>query len=153
MKIDNNLINRLLYEEESVDLDFKGAQYSFLKATDNDKSELLKDILAFSNAWRRSDAYILIGVTEQKGNKSVVVGIAENDKLDDAQLQQFVNQKTQKPITFSYKNIEIEGKCVGVIHIPLQARPYYLKKDFGKGNIDKFIAHSKKIGYEIEETS
>jgi len=30
---------------------------------------------------------------------------------------------------------------------------YAISNQWGKGNIDKFIAHSKKIGYEIEETS
>lgn len=50
------LINSLLYEEESTTLDFKSEQYKFVKAQDWEKAELLKDILAFANAWRRSDA-------------------------------------------------------------------------------------------------
>jgi predicted HTH transcriptional regulator len=93
-------IESLLYEDESPTLDFKKEQYLFNKATDIQKSELLKDILAFANAWRRADAYILIGVEEVKGKKSNVIGI--NDDLDDASLQQFVNSKTQRPITFEY---------------------------------------------------
>jgi len=54
----------LLNEEEGTTLDFKSKQYLFAGATDEEKSELLKDILAFANAWRRSDAYILLGVEE-----------------------------------------------------------------------------------------
>lgn len=130
MIIDNKLIDILLYGEEGVDLDFKRDQYRFTNASDDDKGELLKDILSFANSWRRTDAFILIGVKEKKGGKSEVVGITE--KLDDAQIQQFVNSKTQKPITFSYRNLDFENMNVGVIHIPIQNRPFYLKKDYGK---------------------
>ena len=58
------LFEGLLYQTESEVLDFKIDQYPFEAATDVQKSELLKDILSFANAWRRSDAYILIGVEE-----------------------------------------------------------------------------------------
>lgn len=130
MTIDKQLIEALLYEEESSELDFKSEQYPFLKADDNKKSELLKDILAFTNAWRRTDAYILIGIREVKGGKNEITGITE--PLDDASLQQFVNSKTQQPITFSYRNLSFEDKNIAIIHISLHKRPIYLKKDFGK---------------------
>jgi predicted HTH transcriptional regulator len=45
------------------------------KLADDEKSELLKDILGFANAWRRATAYILIGVKEVRGGRSNVVGI------------------------------------------------------------------------------
>jgi predicted HTH transcriptional regulator len=67
-------MEELLNEEEGSTLDFKLEQYPFQKASDEEKSELLKDILAFSNAWRRADAYILIGVQEVKGGRSIVKG-------------------------------------------------------------------------------
>ncbi len=70
--MDNVLFERLLYEEEGPTLDFKRDQYRFAKATDSDKSELLKDILGFANAWRRSDAYILIGVEDVRGGRGNV---------------------------------------------------------------------------------
>lgn len=130
MEIDNTIIDSLLYGEEGVDLDFKRDQYKFLRATDDEKGELLKDILSFVNSWRRSDAFILIGIEEVKGGRCKVYGIS--DKLDDAQIQQFVNSKTNRPITFSYKNLEFEGKTIGVFHIPIQNRPVYLKRDYGK---------------------
>lgn len=119
----------LLYEEESDTLDFKRNQYKFVGASDEEKGELLKDILAFANAWRRSDAYILIGVSEVKGGKSEVVGLEAD--LDDAAIQQFVNSKTQKPVRFSYLAVPIDGKRIGVIHIPSQERPIFLKSNYG----------------------
>jgi hypothetical protein len=130
MTIDDNLIESLLYEGEGIELDLKSDQYRFTKANDDEKSELLKDILAFANAWRRSDAFILIGAQEVKGGRSQVLGIS--DLLDDASVQQFVNSKTNRPVIFSYRTLSFEGKKIAIIHIPIQQRPIYLKKDFGK---------------------
>ncbi len=128
--MDKTLFEKLLYEEESTSLDFKGDQYPFDGATHEVKSELLKDILAFANSWKRETAYILIGVDELKGGKSIVVGLSK--QLDDAKLQQFVNSKVQKPITFSYRPFSFDGKDVGIIEIPIQQKPFYLVKNYGK---------------------
>lgn len=125
------LIEKLLYEEESTTLDFKEEQYCFENGTKYQKCELLKDILAFANAWRREDSYILVGVKEVRGSKSIVIGISEEEKLDDAKLQQFINQKINKPVHFEYRNISIEDKTIGVIKIPLEnnIRPFYANND------------------------
>lgn len=125
----DSLISALLFEAEGAELDFKREQYPFSGADDRVKSELLKDILAFANAWRRTDAYILIGVQEVKEAESVVVGIT--DHIDDARLQQFVNSKTNRPVEFSYTPTPFRGKQIGVIHIPVQDRPTFLTKDYG----------------------
>ena len=124
------LIERLRYESEGESLDFKLEQYRFVGGTLDDKAELLKDVLAFANSWKRSDAYILIGLREAKGGPAEVVGI--DSHLDDADLQQFLNGKTQRPIRFSYRELQVHDKTVAVIHIPLQERPFYLKARFGK---------------------
>jgi hypothetical protein len=126
------LFERLLYEEESTTLDFKKEQYRFVKASDEDKSELLKDILGFANAWRRSEAYILIGVEDVRGGRGNVVGIPASDHLDDHSLQQFVNNLTNRPVRFHYEAFGFEGKQVGVIRIEEQPRPLYAKRDYGK---------------------
>lgn len=124
---------QLLFEEETTSLDFKTAQYEFVKATDEQKSELLKDILGFANAWRRSDAFILIGVQDVRGDRSIVVGIPAVDHLDDHSLQQFVNNLTNRPIPFHYEAFGYEGKQIGIIRIEQNARkPFFLKKDYGK---------------------
>lgn len=140
------MIEELLYEEESSTLDFKQEQYPFINAEDHQKSELLKDILAFANAWRRNDAYILIGIEEVKGARSNILGI--DTTLDDAALQQFVNSKTQRPIIFEYKNYQIENKTVGVIKIPLNDRPIYLKKDYGK--LKKNVVYLRRGSSTVE---
>lgn len=118
------LLEQLLYEDESNTLDFKRDQYPFGGATDDEKSELLKGIIGFANAWRRSDAYILIGVDEVRGGRSSVVGIT--DHLDDHSLQQFVNSRTNRPIQFGYEVCPVDGKQIGVIRVEQQERPTYL---------------------------
>ncbi|WAC06756.1 MAG: ATP-binding protein [Thermodesulfobacteriota bacterium] len=123
-------IEALLFEEESTTIDFKSEQYRFENEDDKTKSELLKDILAFTNSWRRTDAYILIGVRDVQGGQGEVIGV--NSHIDDAKLQQFVNSKTQKAIIFSYVAAKYKGKDIGIIQIPKQERPIYLLKDYGK---------------------
>ena len=110
-------------------MDFKQKQYAFDNAVEWVKAELLKDILAFANSWRITAAYILIGVKEVKGGRSIVIGV--NGHLDDANLHQFVNAKTQKPIEFSFLPFRVEGVEIGVIQIPIQARPVFLTRKYG----------------------
>jgi hypothetical protein len=123
-------IEPLLHEDESSSLDFKRDQYDFDHASDDKKGELLKDVLAFANAWRRSEAYILIGVDEVRGGRSRPVGVDHH--LDDATLQQFVNSKTQKPIVFAYRVQRVDDVEIGVISIAVQDRPFFLRRDFGR---------------------
>lgn len=130
--MDRQTFERLLYEEESEALDFKRGQYAFVKATDDAKSELLKDILGFANAWRRTDAYILIGVEEVRGGRSIVVGIPESDQLADHSLQQFVSSLTHRPVRFRYEAFIYDDMHIGVIKVEQQPRPVFLKQDYGK---------------------
>ena len=123
---------QLLYRGESESLDFKSEQYSFGGAGDEDKAELLKDILAFANAWRNQPAYILIGVQETPSRKAHAIGTSLADHIDDATLQQFVNSKTNHPVRFGYERFDYDGRQIGIIRIDHpQARPTFLAKAFG----------------------
>jgi len=124
------LMEELLYQQENEALDFKREQYRYTGASNDDKSELLKDILAFANAWRQSDAYILIGIEENRGGRGKVCGVS--DHLKDNDVQQFVNTKTNRPVNLSYEVFPFESCEIGVITIPKQERPLFVKNDFGK---------------------
>ena len=133
-------LERLLNDEEGATLDFKRTQYPFDEADDTAKSELLKDILAFANTPRQEPAYVLIGVDDVKGGRSRITGVDRH--LDDAKLQQFVNSKTNRIVTFSYQPLHIEDREIGVIEIPVQERPIYLRTDFGKLGKEKvYLRH------------
>ena len=144
--MNDQLIEELLNEDESSSLDFKRDQYPFDKATDDEKSEIIKDIIAFANAWRRYDAYILIGVDEVKGGRSLVVGVQNH--LNESNLQQLVNFKTQIPVHFSYQAYEFEGVQIGIITIPVQERPIYLKNNYGK--LKKEIVYIRRGSSTVE---
>ena len=130
MSFDSQVLENLLHQPEGPTLDFKQQQYNFRDAGDFEKSELLKDILALTNSWRLTAAYILIGVQEVKGGRSNVLGV--QDHLDDAELHQFVNSKTQRPVEFSHQQFLFEEVVIDVIQIPVQDRPVFLTKPFGK---------------------
>jgi predicted HTH transcriptional regulator len=119
--LNSSLIEGLLYQGEGTALDFKRAQYPFSGASEQQQSELLKDVLAFANSWRQTEAYIVIGVEAVTGGKHIPVGTEEH--FDDAQIQQFVNYKTNRRIEFSYEVHLCEGRKIGVIRIPQQERP------------------------------
>ena len=128
MSFDSRLLESLLHQVEGPALDFKQERYPFENASVGQKAELLKDILAMANSWRLTTAYILIGVREVKGGRSEIVGI--EDHLDDADLHQFVNGKTQRPVEFSYIPYHTQGLEIGVIEIPIQERPLFLTNRF-----------------------
>ena len=130
MAIDSETLESLLNMEEGPALDFKREQYRFNKASDTDKSELLKDLLAFANGQRYRTAYILVGVKELKGTRSEVIGVEAH--LDDASLHQFVNSKTNRPAEFSYTPFQVEDKQIGILSIPTQTRPVYTDSKYGK---------------------
>ena len=128
MNGNDSSLEALLRENESSTLDFKREQYRFI--TNDDKGELIKDILAFTNAWRHTDAYILIGVEENPGGRARILGVTQH--LKDADLQQLVNSKTDQPITFSYRSERLDGKDIGILNIPVQNRPRFIIKPFAK---------------------
>ncbi len=140
MPSDHELIDRLLHEEEGTALDFKRDQYPFDGENDRTKSELLKDVLAFANSWRRSAAYILIGVEEVRGQRCRAVGVSVH--LDDARLQQFVTSKTNRPVDFQYRQALFEGVEIGILEIPEQDRPTYLNRAYGK--LDKDVVYLRR---------
>jgi hypothetical protein len=127
--LDTALIESLLHQTEGSFLDFKRDQYPFDGANEDQKSELVKDILAFANAWRQTDAHILIGVEEVQGGRSVPVGVKSH--LKEANVQQLVNTKVNRPIEFTYNAAIVDGVSIGIIRVPVQTRPFFLKSDFG----------------------
>ena len=131
-------IRELVLEGESNRLDFKREQYHFVGMSgpdgDKEKAKLLKDVLAFANAFRKDRAFILIGVDESLPRDQAVVGIPTQDLINDATLQQFVNSKTNKLIPFRAYTVSCsDSRVVEVLEIDPCAndRPFYLKKDFG----------------------
>jgi Putative DNA-binding domain len=127
------LFEQLLQEEESATLDFKEAAFVLTNQQGPDphhgQAKLIKHVIAFANAKRRADAYILLGVRKKSGTRAEIVGV--NTDIDYAIVQQIVNSKLNRPIDFHYYNFTYEDKRVAAIEIPLrQTRPFYLLNHF-----------------------
>ncbi|MGC8757806.1 MAG: helix-turn-helix domain-containing protein [Caldisericaceae bacterium] len=129
--MDKQLFETLLNKTEGEELDFKSEQYKL--DTEEQKAEFIKDILAFANAWKASDAYIICGIIEKDGRVNQIIGIGTDHHLEDSHLQQLVYSKTNRPPRFRYEPYTYEGKELGIIIIEKQQdRPIYLIKNCGK---------------------
>ena len=131
-----DFIKALCKECESSSLDYKRGQYAFEKASDWEKSEILKDVLAMANAEREGVARILIGVDERMDKTGEIVGIDAADVIDDSKLHQFVNSKTNREVAFGSVVVPLDdgsGRVVQVLELPdcRAARPFYAKAQFG----------------------
>lgn len=144
------LIKQWLFASESDSLEFKREQYRFTKASVDDKSEMLKDILAMANSWRQVDGYIVVGIEHRVEKPNIINGIDVTDPIEDAQLQQFVNSKVVGICEFSYSTFTVEGKTIGVFRLPVQKRPVYIKNDYGKRRAN--VVHVRR-GSSSEEAS
>jgi len=112
-------------------LDFKERQYAIRAGGEHARAAFIKDILAFANTLRTSEAAILCGVKEEAPGNVQVCGVVEH--LADADLQQMVSEKTNRPVRFRYERVEYEGKDLGVIRIERrQSRPLYLRNNYGQ---------------------
>jgi predicted HTH transcriptional regulator len=125
-------ITTLLNMSESDSLDFKSGHYKFWNpSTDEEKSELLKDIIAFANSFKTGDAFIVVGVSEKNQRKDQVVGVTTH--LKDNEVQQFVNSKTNRRVAFLVHSSTAEGQPIDIIQIAQkQERPICLTKNYGK---------------------
>ncbi|MGC3958567.1 MAG: ATP-binding protein [Verrucomicrobiota bacterium] len=131
-------LTQLLQQSESETLDFKSQQYKYAgaDASDESKSKLLKDIIAMANVRKNSPRHILIGVDEHLQPEKRVCGA--DATLDDADIQQFVNKKTNRPVSFLVKNIFYKALRVTVIQIEsTQKWPIFVNQTYGgvKSNV------------------
>ena len=150
MAITLDHIWQLCIEGESNHLDYKHEQYPFIGVSAPEKAELLKDVLAMANAFRHETAYILIGVGQQPDGSGQIVGNKKDKVIDDAKLQQFINEKTNRVVVFSSYAVEIDSaKIIQVIEIPVQPeRPYFTKSRFceiGENSVFIRIGSSTRI--------
>ncbi len=134
--MDPTLLTTLLNKSESETLDFKELPYKFDNATDDERSELVKDILIFANAWKDTDAYILIGVREDQQRAAAVPGVTTF--LPDHTIQQFINSKLNRRVHFHIESVAYQSVTLDIIRIDkAQDRPVYLKSKYGRLDAEK----------------
>ncbi|MEX0800397.1 MAG: RNA-binding domain-containing protein [Dehalococcoidia bacterium] len=93
------------------------------------KAELIKDITSIANAHGDEVGYLFFGVDPV--SSELAVGITQ--RHDDATLQQIVNSKLERPVSFLYYETEVNGSWVGVAVIPPSiTRPHIIKAQYGR---------------------
>jgi hypothetical protein len=148
--VDPELVEDLLHENECTYLDFKRDQYQFVGATDVQKAELLKDIVAFANQDTKETAFVIIGAKpdpKNPGGRANIFGVTSH--LPEHSIQQFVNEKTNRPIAFRYKALQCDGKSIAILEI--ESQPFiYLKNNYG--NLLKNICYTRRGSSTAEMT-
>jgi hypothetical protein len=99
---------------ENRNLDYKGA-FSWNEATNDEKCEITKDVLAFANC--RDGGVILIGVNDESG---ALEGLTEDQStsFDQTKFNSFIQKYTDPRHTANVHRIEIDEKRVVVIDVP-----------------------------------
>lgn len=136
MQMDDNLFEQLVRSSEGSTVDFKREFYKFPDdahgSAQDDTLCFVKDVTAFYNTKRNSDAYIIFGIAENGG----VPGISEF--YDNATLQEKIQDKIAPiPIFKAYKYIyngnlpDYAGKTFYIIEIALPEHnsPATVQKD------------------------
>ncbi len=121
-----NIDDLIEYNDENLNLDFKGAQY-----TRDKHADLIKDIIAMANADTNDECYIIIGVIRNDGGQKELRGIDREKFIDDANYQQLIRENVEPDVTFEYFLHEYDGKCFGVFRIGnCDDKPYMMRKDY-----------------------
>lgn len=99
---------------ENRNLDYKGP-FSWSDARRDEKVEIVKDILAFSNA--RDGGAILIGIDD---STNVAVGLTNDQSasFDQTSFNDFVQKYTDPVVTCDVYRRQIDGKRIVVIAVP-----------------------------------
>ena len=107
----------LLSRNESSTLDFKKEFYHFDKDKILATSQIVKDVISFSNTIRTSTSYIIFGVKELE-NKKELFGI--DSSIDDASIQEKLKDKTYPRPKFQSYFITYNGKKFLIFEFPIQ---------------------------------
>ena len=126
-----NLLDSLLQRTEDNFLDFKTNQYKL--GTERQKSGFLKDILSMANTPRTDSAYIVVGVAEQDGRATQVVGV--EDHFDPSELDRQMEGRISSVPPIEYHVIEHKGHEVGIYEIKVDSSgPFIAHRNFGRLN-------------------
>ena len=127
-KIKKEIIELIYLKQEGAYWDFKSEWYD-----SKHSGNLLHDIICMSNNLSNRDAYIVIGIDEEK-NFEITDTSGDSNRKNTQQLVDFLKNKKfagdMRPLVL-VENIEIRGNTIDVIVIPNSANtPFYLKEKY-----------------------
>ncbi len=109
--------NILLQSETSI-LDFKKKMYDFENEKQKANTDLIKDVISFTNTIRNETSYIIFGIKELEIGKLDLIGI--ETAVDEATLQQKVRSNVFPKPFFNYYYIHHQEKVFGILEFPVQ---------------------------------
>lgn len=88
------------------------------------QAEFIKDMLSLVNAHGTGKRYLLVGIRDD----GTIAGVRE--QVDDARLQQIVNERVEPPIEFTTTYVSVDELTIGVIEITSSPkRPHLVSRD------------------------
>jgi tetratricopeptide (TPR) repeat protein len=121
----------LLNQPEGESLDFKAEAYNM--SVEDDKCDLVKDVICMANTPRDGNAYIVIGVKKRLDNTYELRGVDVH--VEGADLQAVLQARVNPVPRFEYRPVTYKGKQFGVIIIlPDLNVPAMAIKDYRKSN-------------------
>ena len=109
--------NILLQSETSI-LDFKKKMYDFENEKQKANSDLIKDVISFTNTIRNETSYIIFGIKELEKGKLDLIGIETT--VDEAILQQKVRSNVFPKPAFNFYQINHQEKTFGILEFPVR---------------------------------
>lgn len=158
MEFEDEVKEMIDCHQEGDYLDFK--EYDYQR---DHKEELVKDILALANSHSIRNKYIIIGAVEENNICTDLREIDIKQIRDEAEFQQIVNTYIYENLIVNYKVLNIDGKNILVIQIPVinnSNRPFMVKKQIGKLKENEiyirkgsttYIANKKDLEYMFKE--
>ena len=129
MAADPNLLESLLERTEDNFLDFKVQQYKL--GTERQKSGFIKDILSMANTPRTNSAYVVVGVAEQDGRPTQIVGVESH--FDPSELDRQLEGRVSSVPSIAYHVIEHDEHQVGIYEIKVDSSgPFVAHRKFGR---------------------
>ena len=116
------------YEPECSYVEFKSEEY-FTSGF----ASFVKDMIAMANSSYEGDKYIIIGVAEKNGKKTMK-GLSMPLE-DPAHYDQVIHNNIEPEIPFLLQTVEVDGKLFGVFIIQdCSDKPYMMRKEAYKMN-------------------
>lgn len=139
-------------KQEGAYWDFKREWYSKDK---KGKDDMLHDIICMANNTKNRDAYIIIGIDEEKDFNPVNVKIGSNRRTTQ-NIVDFLREKpfaNERPIA-KVQSIDLEEGTIDVIIIKNgRATPYYLKEPYGRVNPNNIYSRIGDTNTPIDKSA
>lgn len=133
-------LTALLQSAESVDLEYKrtfppGYFENTSAHYDNARAEVIKDVAALANAQSPRPGYLIYGIADDNGVRSVHHQ-RRTHAVDDAKLREFFRRFIEPAPHFAYSEFEYQAQLVGLLRVDrVMPYPHVIRERVNKSAI------------------